>query len=66
MVDWETCHPHSEKPTIKTLMRERKEIYTRVPKNIEIPGYQKPCEASKAENGNDSKPEATRKIEPRF
>ena len=25
-----------------------------------------PCEASKAENGNDSEAEATRKIEPRF
>ena len=50
----------------KNLIREQKEIHAWVPKHIEMRRYRKPCEASKAKNGNDSRPEATRKIEPRF
>ena len=65
-LDWVASQPPFGEAHHKNLIREKKEIRIRVPKNIGIRGYQKPWEASKAENGNDSRPEATRKIEPRF
>ena len=52
---WAAYRPPSEKPTIKIYHVKKKkkkkktEIHAWVPKNIEIRGYQKPCEASTAE-----------------